>query len=45
MKPGYQLKVGDEVTIGFGARPLKIRVKELKESKKEDAEGMYEVIE
>ncbi|MEY8383153.1 RNA-binding S4 domain-containing protein [Christensenellaceae bacterium 44-20] len=46
VKPGYRLKVGDEVTIGFGARPLKVRVKELREStKKEDAERMYEVIE
>ena len=39
-------QVGDEITIGFGARPLKVRVKELVEStKKEDAERMYEVIE
>ncbi len=45
-KPGHQLKVGDEVLIEFGSKPLKIRVKELKEvTRKEDADLLYEVIE
>ena len=44
-KPGLQLKVGDEITIEFGARPVKIRVKDLSETvRKEQAESMYEVI-
>jgi len=45
-KPGHQLKVGDEITVGFGTNPLKIRVKELKETtRKEEADTLYEVIE
>ena len=45
-KPACQLKVGDVLTIEFGSRPLKIRVKELKEVvRKEQAEELYEVIE
>ena len=44
-KPGHKLKVGDEVQIAFGTRPLRIRVKELKETvRKEEAENLYEVI-
>ncbi|MBQ9942049.1 MAG: RNA-binding S4 domain-containing protein [Christensenellaceae bacterium] len=45
-KPGLQLKVGDEITIEFGNRPVKVRVRSLKETvRKEEAEEMYEVIE
>ena len=45
-KPACQLKVGDILTIEFGSRPLKIRVRELKEAvRKEQAEELYEVIE
>lgn len=44
-KPGHKLKVGDEVLIEFGNRPLKIRVLDLKESaRKEEADSLYEVI-
>ena len=44
-KPGHQLKVGDEIEIEFGNRPVKIRVKSLQEAvKKEQAEEMYEVL-
>ena len=44
-KPGYKLKVGDTVTIGFGASPLSVRVLELRETvKKDDADTLYEVI-
>ena len=45
-KPGQQVKVGDEITIAFGQRPLRIRVKSVAESiRKEQAEEMYEVLE
>jgi ribosomal 50S subunit-recycling heat shock protein len=44
-KPGYKLKVGDTVTLGFSQKPLKIKVCVLKETvKKEEADTMYEVI-
>ena len=44
-KPGVELKVGDIIKITFGQNELSVKVKELNEScKKEDAEGMYEVI-
>lgn len=44
-KPGHQLKVGDQVTVEFGARPLTVRVLMLAESvRKEDCDKMYEVI-
>lgn len=45
-KPGHKLKLGDEVTIEFGSRPLKIRVLKLEETvRKEAASEMYEVLE
>jgi len=45
-KPACKLKEGDEITIQFGQRPVKVRVKMLKESvRKEEAEQMYEVLE
>lgn len=45
-KPGYKLKVGDVITIEFGAKPLTVRVVKLAESvRKEDAETLYEVVE
>lgn len=45
-KAGCQLKAGDVLTISFGSSPLTVRVLHLSETvRKEDAEGMYEVIE
>lgn len=45
-KAGLQLKIGDEITIGFGQKPIKVRVKSLDEvQRKETADQMYEVIE
>ncbi len=45
-RASYDVKVGDEITISFGARPVSVRVLEVKESAfKDDARGMYEVIE
>ena len=45
-RASYDVKVGDEITITFGAKPLSVRVLEVKESAfKDDARQMYEVIE
>ncbi len=45
-KASYDVKVGDLVDITFGARTLKIRVLEVKESVgKGDASSLYEVVE
>ena len=44
-RASYDVKVGDEITINFGAKPLSLRVLEVKESAfKDDAHNMYEVI-
>ena len=45
-RASYEVKTGDEITISFGARPLSVRVLEIKDSAfKDDARSMYEVIE
>ena len=45
VKPAYDVKVGDVITIAFGDRSVSVRVLKLLEStKKEDAESMYEAV-
>lgn len=45
-KPGLEIKVGDVIKITFGTNELCVRAVALTEScKKDDAAGMYEVIE
>ena len=45
VKPSYNLKVGDEVTITFGEGEMKFKVALLKETvKKEEAESLYTII-
>lgn len=45
-RASYDVKVGDEITIMFGVKPLSIKVTEVKETvRKDDAKLMYEVIE
>ena len=45
-KASYDVKEGDEMTVAFGARTVKVRVRSVQESiRKEDAVNMYEVIE
>jgi ribosomal 50S subunit-recycling heat shock protein len=45
-KASYDVKKGDEIAVSFGSRTVKVRVKSVRESvRKEDAVGMYEVIE
>ena len=44
-KPSYDVKIGDELTIAFGAKQVTVRVIEIKETtKKSESVGMYEII-
>lgn len=44
-RASYDVKPGDEITISFGAKPLSVRVLEIKDTAfKDDARNMYEVI-
>ena len=46
IKPSYQVKINDQITIVFGHRTFTIRVLEIKENaSKQEALSMYEVIE
>ena len=45
-RASYDVKAGDEITILFGAKPLTVRVLEVKDTAfKDDARTMYEAIE
>lgn len=45
-KAGKDIKPGDIIEIGFGDKQVKVRVKLVAETvKKEDADGMYEILE
>ncbi len=45
VKPSYQLKIGDLISIIYGTKTITIKVKSLDTSvKKEDATNMYEFI-
>ena len=45
-KASYEVKVGDEIEIAFGARRVKAKVLNVSETvKKDDAKFMYEIIE
>lgn len=45
VKPSYQLKIDDIITIEFGTKIIKVRVHSLVDStKKADADTMYEFI-
>ena len=45
VKPAYDVKVGDVITIAFGDKAISVRVLKLVEStKKEDAETMYKAV-
>lgn len=44
-RASYDIKAGDEITITFGAKPLSVRVLEVKDTAfKDTARTMYEVI-
>lgn len=45
VRASYDVKVGDEITINFGAKPLSVKVVEVKDTAfKDAARTMYEVI-
>ena len=45
VKASYDVKVGDEISVSFGARTVKIRVLSVKETvKKEEAAELYEIL-
>ena len=44
-KASYDVKLGDVIEVGFGSRPLRVRVTAIQDStKKADAADMYEVL-
>lgn len=44
-KASYDVKLGDIIEVGFGSRPLRVRVTVIQDStKKADAADMYEVL-
>ncbi len=46
VKPSHEIKIGDELEIGFNSGTVKFRVLDIKETvKKEDAEKLYEILE
>lgn len=45
VKASYDVKVGDEIRIQFGEKPLNIRVLSVKDNvKKDEARDLYEII-
>ncbi len=45
VKASYDVKPGDEISIMFGEKPLKIRVTDVKETvKKDEARNLYEAL-
>ena len=45
-RASYDVKVGDVITIQFGAKPVSVHVLEVKETAyKDDAKTMYEAVE
>ena len=44
-KASYDVKLGDEITVAFGAKSVTVRVLDIKETtRKSESVGMYEVI-
>lgn len=44
-KASYDVKLGDEITVAFGAKSVTVRVLEIKETtKKSESAGMYEIV-
>lgn len=44
-RASYEVKTGDIIEISMGAKPIKVRVLDVKEyTKKEDAPALYEVL-
>jgi ribosomal 50S subunit-recycling heat shock protein len=44
-KASYDVKLGDEITVAFGAKSVTVRVLDIRETtKKSESVGMYEVV-
>ncbi|HPX93625.1 MAG TPA: RNA-binding S4 domain-containing protein [Bacillota bacterium] len=44
-KPGAEVKTGDILQIGYGAKQIRVRVLEVREyAKKEEAASLYEIL-
>lgn len=44
-KASYDVKLGDQITVAFGAKSVTVRVLEIKETtKKSESAGMYEIV-
>lgn len=44
-RASYEVKAGDIIEINIGAKPLKVRVLDIKDfTRKEDAAALYEVV-
>ena len=45
VKPSYDVKIGDSITIAFGTKQVTVKVLDIRETtKKSESFGMYEVI-
>lgn len=45
VKPSYDVKIDDRITIAFGTKQVTVKVLDIRETtKKSEAVGMYEVI-
>ena len=45
VKPSYDVKIGDSITIAFGSKQVTVKVLDIKETtKKAESIGMYEII-
>ena len=45
VKPSYDVKIGDLITIAFGSKQVTVKVLDIRDTtKKTEAIGMYEVI-
>ena len=45
VKPSYDVKIDDKITIAFGTKQVTVKVLDIRETtKKSEAVGMYEVI-
>ena len=45
VKPSYDVKAGDVVTIGFGEGEMKFKIEQVKETvRKEEAQNLYTIL-
>ena len=45
VKASYEVKPGDEITVGFGTKSVSVRVLDIKETvRKEEADSLFEYV-